>query len=173
MSTFLTRLETVEAVFLDVDGVLTDGSILVTEEGHQLRKMNIKDGYALQWAVKQGVHICIISGGKSNGVVTRLNGLGITDVFTGVADKLACFYAYVQEKQIKPENCLYVGDDIPDLPVMRACGLKASPADAANDVLPLVDYVSRFAGGKGCVRDILEKLLKVKNLWHHPNGHYW
>lgn len=173
MADFLQQLEKIKVVFLDVDGVLTDGSVLVTEEGEQLRTMNIKDGYALQWAVKQGLKICIISGGKSTGVVKRLNGLGITDVFIGISDKLGCLNAYLTQHSIDTNEALYMGDDIPDIPVLHRCGLKTCPQDAAVDVKAIVDYISPLPGGKGCVRDILEKILRAKGLWHHANGHYW
>ena len=173
MSEFLNRLEKVKVVFLDVDGVLTDGNVLVTEQGEQLRTMNIKDGYALQWAVKQGLKICIISGGRSMGVVNRLNGLGITDVFIGISDKLYCLNEYLISNKINPNEALYMGDDIPDIPVLLKCGLKACPQDAAVDVKAIVDYISPLGGGKGCVRDVIEKILRAKGLWHHANGHFW
>jgi 3-deoxy-D-manno-octulosonate 8-phosphate phosphatase (KDO 8-P phosphatase) len=173
MAEFLKQLEKIKVVFLDVDGVLTDGSVLVTEEGEQLRTMNIKDGYALQWAVKQGLKICIISGGKSRGVVKRLNGLGITDIFIGISDKLSCLNEYLTLNEIDTNEALYMGDDIPDIPVLLKCGLKTCPQDAAVDVKAIVDYISPIAGGKGCVRDVIEKILRAKGLWHHVNGHYW
>jgi 3-deoxy-D-manno-octulosonate 8-phosphate phosphatase (KDO 8-P phosphatase) len=173
MSEVLKKFEKIEAVFLDVDGVLTDGSILVTEEGTQLRTMNIKDGYALQWAVKQGLRICIISGGRSEGVIKRLNGLGIVDVFTGIADKLSCFEQYLIDHRIDASSALYMGDDMPDLPVMKMCGLKTCPQDAAAEIKEIADYVSPFPGGKGCVRDVLEKVLKIQGKWHHENAHFW
>lgn len=173
MSEVLTKFEQIEAIFLDVDGVLTDGSILVTEEGHQLRTMNIKDGYALQWAVKQGIRICIISGGRSEGVVRRLNGLGITDVFTGISDKRSCFDQYLIEHRIDVSRTLYMGDDIPDLPVMKLCGLKTCPQDAASEIKEMADYISPFNGGKGCVRDVVEKVLKIQGKWEHENAHFW
>jgi 3-deoxy-D-manno-octulosonate 8-phosphate phosphatase (KDO 8-P phosphatase) len=166
MSEFLSKLANVKAVFLDVDGVLTDGSVMITEEGHLLRNMSIKDGYALQLAVKKGFVICVISGGNSQGVVKRLNALGIEDVYLGVSNKMVCFESIVSEKKMGIENCLYVGDDIPDIPVMQICGLAACPADASHEVKAISDYISPSLGGKGCVRDILEKLLRIQKLWN-------
>lgn len=173
MSDVLKKFEKVEAIFLDVDGVLTDGSILVTEEGTQLRTMNIKDGYALQWAVKQGMRICVISGGKSAGVIQRLHGLGITDVFTGISDKLSCFEQYLIDHRISADSALYMGDDIPDLPVMKMCGLKTCPQDAVAEIKEIADYVSPFGGGNGCVRDVVEKVLRIQGKWQHDNAHFW
>jgi 3-deoxy-D-manno-octulosonate 8-phosphate phosphatase (KDO 8-P phosphatase) len=170
---FLDKLANVTVVILDVDGVLTDGSVLVTEEGEQLRTMNIKDGYALQWAIKQGLKICIISGGRSAGVVKRLNGLGIVDVFIGISDKLTCLKDYLSKNEIDANSALYMGDDIPDIPVLLHCGLKTCPEDASIDVKAVVDYISPIPGGKGCVRDVIEKILRAKGLWHHADGHFW
>jgi 3-deoxy-D-manno-octulosonate 8-phosphate phosphatase (KDO 8-P phosphatase) len=166
MSDFLVKLAKIKFVFLDVDGVLTDGSVIITEEGHLLRNMSIKDGYALQLAAKKGVVVCVISGGNSQGVVKRLNALGITDVYLGVSNKMDCFESIVSERKMEMENCLYVGDDIPDIAVMQLCGLAACPADASHEVKAISDYISSSLGGKGCVRDIFEKLLRIQKQWN-------
>lgn len=149
----------------DVDGVLTNGSVLITEEGDLLRNMYIKDGYALQLAVKSGYRILIITGGKSEGVVSRLKGLGITDVFSNIENKMEVFRSYLQQHGIEQQACLYMGDDIPDLGIMKEVGLAACPADACTDILEIADYISEHPGGRGCVRDVIEKTLKIQGRW--------
>jgi 3-deoxy-D-manno-octulosonate 8-phosphate phosphatase (KDO 8-P phosphatase) len=166
MSEFLSKLTKIKAVFLDVDGVLTDGSVVITEDGDMLRNMSIKDGYALQLAVKKGIEIIVITGGTSSGVVKRLNGLGIHNIFTGVSDKISCLNSFISDQEMDPEKCLYVGDDVPDIDAMKSCGLAACPCDASHEVKEISRYISPFQGGKGCVRDVLEKLLRVQNLWN-------
>lgn len=165
MELFLNKLQSITAFIFDVDGVLTDGSILVTEAGEQLRTFNIKDGYALQLAVKCGYDVCAISGGRSAGVLKRLNAIGMVDVFLGVQDKAPVLLQYLAEKQIRPENTLYMGDDIPDLNVMKLIGLPVCPADAAEEIKAISSYVSPLNGGKGCARDVIEKVLKIQGKW--------
>ena len=166
MSEFLKNLKSAEAFIFDVDGVLTDGSVLVTEDGHMLRNMSIKDGFAIQLAIKLNMRIAIITGGSSKGVVKRLQGLGVKDVFSGVSDKIEVLDNYLAEHGIKPENCLYMGNDIPDLAIMKRVGLSTCPANAAADVIQACHYVSPIEGGKGCVRDVLEKAMRVQDLWN-------
>jgi 3-deoxy-D-manno-octulosonate 8-phosphate phosphatase (KDO 8-P phosphatase) len=163
---FLNKLDKIKAFVLDIDGVLTDASIHVTESGEQLRRFNVRDGYAMQLAVRKGYKICVISGGKSASVILRLQGLGITDVHLGITKKLEVYNNFINQNQLKPENVLYMGDDIPDLPVMRIAGLKACPADAVEEVKEISDYISSKSGGSGCVRDIIEKVLKVQDNWY-------
>jgi 3-deoxy-D-manno-octulosonate 8-phosphate phosphatase (KDO 8-P phosphatase) len=166
---FLNKLSEVSAFVFDVDGVMTDSSILVTETGEQLRTFNIKDGYALQLAVKSGYPICIISGGRSQGVVRRLNTLGIKDVHIGVLDKFKVLDNFIQLNKLDPAHILYMGDDIPDLQVMQHVGLPVCPADAAEEIKGISLYISTFKGGKGCVRDVIEKVLKIQGKWMSKN----
>jgi 3-deoxy-D-manno-octulosonate 8-phosphate phosphatase (KDO 8-P phosphatase) len=166
---FLNKLSEVSAFVFDVDGVMTDSSILVTETGEQLRTFNIKDGYALQLAVKSGYPICIISGGRSQGVVRRLNTLGIKDVHIGVLDKFKVLDNFIQINKLDPAHILYMGDDIPDLQVMQHVGLPVCPADAAEEIKGISLYISTFKGGKGCVRDVIEKVLKIQGKWMSKN----
>lgn len=165
MSNFKQSLKNISVFILDVDGVLTDGSVLVMPDGDQIRKFNIKDGYILQLAVKLGYHIEIISGGTSESVRKRLNGLGIEHVNLGCKDKMAVFNNCLKERNIKAENVLYVGDDIPDFEVMKAVGIACSPSDAAEEIKAISHYVSPKKGGEGCIRDILEQTLKVQDKW--------
>ncbi|MBC7902164.1 MAG: HAD-IA family hydrolase [Gemmatimonadaceae bacterium] len=150
----------------DVDGVLTDGSLLILEDGQMARRMNIKDGYALQLAVKNGYHVVIISGGTSEAVRERLNRLGIKDVFLKVADKLAQLREYTAEHQIDLNDVMFMGDDIPDYEVMKEVGLPCCPADAVPEIKQISKYISGAIGGSGCARDIIEKVMKLNGHWH-------
>jgi 3-deoxy-D-manno-octulosonate 8-phosphate phosphatase (KDO 8-P phosphatase) len=149
----------------DVDGVLTDGTLFVFENGEQVRRMNIKDGYALQLAVKKGYRIAIFSGGVSEAVVQRLNKLGITDVFMNVKDKKSGVLSYLQQHSITWEEVLFMGDDIPDYSVMKEAALPCAPCDAVPEIKQIAKYISSLRGGKGCVRDVIEKVLKLRDHW--------
>ena len=149
----------------DVDGVLTDGTLLVFDNGEQVRRMNIKDGYALQLAIKKGYRVAVFSGAASDAVVSRLNKLGITDVFMNVKDKKSGVLNYIQQNNINWNEVLFMGDDIPDHAVMREAGLPCSPYDAVPEIKQIAKYISSFPGGKGCVRDVIEKVLKLNDDW--------
>ena len=157
----------------DVDGVLTDGTVTISTKGELVRSMNTKDGYALKIAVNSGFNVCIISGGTNKGVRTRLNDLGITDIYLGAHNKIEQFEEYINAKNINPENILYMGDDIPDYPVMKKVGLASCPKDAVPEIQDISIYVSQKKGGKGCVRDVIEQVLKVQGKWKGQfNAHY-
>jgi 3-deoxy-D-manno-octulosonate 8-phosphate phosphatase (KDO 8-P phosphatase) len=159
------KLKRVKAFVLDVDGVLTNGEVLVTEQGEQLRSFSIRDGYALQLAVKKGFPIAVITGGRSEGVRLRLKGLGITDVFMEVQNKMLCFNKWLNEQQFQVGDVLYMGDDIPDLTIMSQVGMAACPNDAVEEIKAVSHYISSKEGGKGAVRDVIEKVLKLQNKW--------
>ena len=150
----------------DVDGVLTDGTLFVFDNGEQVRRMNIKDGYALQLAIKKGYRVAIFSGGVSEAVVSRLNKLGITDVFMNVKDKKSGVTNYIRQHNIPWSDVLFMGDDIPDHSVMIEAGLPCSPSDAVPEIKQIAKYISSFPGGKGCVRDVIEKVLKLNDDWN-------
>lgn len=158
-------LENITTFIFDVDGVLTDGSLVITTEGEMLRTMNVKDGYAIKTALDKGYNICIISGGSNPGVRTRLKGLGVTDIHLGVGDKVATLDEYLDIYNIKPEQSLYMGDDIPDYHVMKMVGMPCCPNDAVADIKEISKYISHKQGGKGCVRDVIEQVLKVQGKW--------
>ena len=149
----------------DVDGVLTDGSVYVFENGELVRQMNIKDGYALKTAVDAGFKVCIISGGSNEGVRTRLSKLGLTDIYLGAHNKIEQYQEILKKYDLNPDNILYMGDDIPDYPVMKLVGLPCCPKDAASEIQEISKYVSQKKGGKGCVRDVIEQVLKVQDKW--------
>jgi 3-deoxy-D-manno-octulosonate 8-phosphate phosphatase (KDO 8-P phosphatase) len=162
---FLEKLKLIKAFIFDVDGVLTDGLIHVTETGKQLRQFNIKDGYALQLAIKRGYKIAVITGGRSVGVRLRLNGLGISDVFMEVDSKVEIYNQFLVNNNLDASEVLYMGDDIPDLPVMKLVGLPVCPADAVEEIKAISEYISPKNGGKNCVRDVIEKVLKIQDQW--------
>ncbi|PKB18419.1 HAD family hydrolase [Flavobacterium sp. 5] len=149
----------------DVDGVLTDGSVHVSNEGEMLRIMNIRDGYAMKAAIESGYHVCIISGGSNEGVRVRLRNLGITDIHLGTPDKVKTFKEYTDVYNIKPEQVLYMGDDIPDYHVMKLVGLPSCPQDASPEIKTISRYISHKNGGKGAVRDVIEQVMKVQGKW--------
>ncbi len=161
----LIRLRKVKVFVFDMDGVLTDGSLLVDYENKWLRKMNIKDGYALQLAVKSGYRILIISGSDAPPVAERLHRLGITEVFMKVIDKEALLNKYMSDNKLPADEVLFMGDDIPDYSCMRAAGFACCPADAAVEIRQIASYISPIKGGHGCVRDVIEKVMKLNNHW--------
>lgn len=163
----LKKFKAVQAFVLDVDGVLTNGQVLVTESGQQLRQFDIKDGYAVKLAVDLGYPIAVITGGNCPGVVKRLNGLGIHEVFTGIHDKERVLVDWLKQKQIDPDQVLYMGDDMPDLPCLRKVGLPTCPNDATEEVKQAASYISPREGGHGAIRDVIEKVLKLQGKW--PN----
>lgn len=161
----LEKFKNVSTFVFDVDGVLTDGKLLLMEEGHFLRSMNIKDGFALQLAIKKNYQIFIISGGNSSAVKSRLQRLGIKEVHLAVHNKWETLQQLVDKYGSAPENILYMGDDLPDLEVMKNCGLACAPADACQEIKSIAHYVSHLPGGNGCVRDVIEKVLKLNQHW--------
>jgi 3-deoxy-D-manno-octulosonate 8-phosphate phosphatase (KDO 8-P phosphatase) len=151
----------------DVDGVLTDGTVLVLENGLQARRMSIKDGYALQLAIKKGYRLLVISGAAASPVIDRLNKLGITDIHMGLSDKKAFIKNFISNKNLSADQVLFMGDDIPDLSAMSVVGLPVCPADAVMEIKEVSKYISPLNGGCGCVRDVIEKVLKLKGDWQH------
>lgn len=151
----------------DVDGVLTDSSVHITPTGEMLRVMNIRDGFAMKAAVESGYHVCIISGGSNEGVRIRLRNLGITDIHLACPDKVADFKEYIELYNIKPEQVLYMGDDIPDYHVMKLVGLPTCPQDSSPEIKEISRYISHKNGGRGAVRDVIEQVMRVQGKWMH------
>jgi 3-deoxy-D-manno-octulosonate 8-phosphate phosphatase (KDO 8-P phosphatase) len=163
----LEHFQGITTFVFDVDGVMTDGSVLLLENGLQARKMNIKDGLALQMAIRNDYRVIIISGGASEPVIHRLQYLGLTEIYLGLKNKLKFFENYLEQNGIKWKEVLYMGDDLPDLPVLEKAGLSCCPADAVYEVKKISTYISPVNGGNGCVRDVIEKVLKLNDHWKY------
>ena len=163
----LEKFNDITTFIFDVDGVLTNSQLLVMEDGSLLRQMNVRDGYAIKWAIQRGYKVAIITGGKSEGVVSRLQNLGVVNIYYGIKDKVEAYreFVYLYEDEITDVNVLYMGDDIVDLPVMQLAGLPACPHDACPEILAISQYVSPAAGGAGAVRDVIERVMKLNGDW--------
>ncbi len=161
----LEQFANIRTFIFDVDGVMTNSDLLITEDGKLLRKMSVRDGYAIKQALKQRYRVAVITGGKSEGVRERLFNLGITDIYYGIDDKLDAFEEFVSIYEIDPEQILYMGDDLPDYQVMRRVGIPTCPQDACPEIKRLSKYISPYDGGNGCVRDVIEKVLRIRGDW--------
>ncbi len=158
-------LKEITTFILDVDGVLTNGKILVTSKGKMLREMNTKDGFIIKYALDKGFKIFIISGGTNKGVKERLKDLGIDEIFLGNHTKKDTYEKLIKKYNLQKNEIVYMGDDIPDIPVMKKIGVPCCPNDAVPDVKEISIYISKKNGGQGCVRDIIEQTLRVQNKW--------
>lgn len=158
-------LKKIKAVAFDVDGVLSRHTIVLHPSGEPMRTVNIKDGYALQLAIKMGLHVAIITGGTSQAVRRRYEGLGISDVYLGCAVKIHTYEAFLEKYGLTDEEVLYMGDDIPDYEILTRCGCPCCPADAAPEIRSVSCYISHLAGGEGCGRDVLEQVLRAQGKW--------
>lgn len=165
-------LNNIDTFLFDVDGVLTDGSVML-HSGEVIRTMSSKDSYAIQYAAKLGFNIFIITGGNSGEVKMRLEGLGVKEVILNSKNKVEVFNELQVKYNLDEKSCCYMGDDIPDYALMEIIGLAAAPQDAVAEIKSISDYVSPFMGGKGCVRDIIEQTLKVQGKWMLPEAHEW
>lgn len=165
------QFDRVSTFVFDVDGVLTDGTvILLPDLSTQARRMHVKDGYALQLAIKTGYRVKVISGAVSEPVSMRLKSLGVTDVSMGIKDKAAHLQAYMMDNKIQPDELLFMGDDIPDLEAMKLAGLPCCPADAVAEIRAASVYVATGVGGAGCVREVIEKVLRARGDWQTGAG---
>lgn len=159
------KLRAVKGFVFDVDGVFTNNTIQVTETGELLRTMNVRDGQTVKWAIEAGYTIGVITGGRSEGTKKRLTDLGITEYYSGIKEKLPAFHSFLERSGLLSSEVCYMGDDLPDLPVMRRVIVSACPADAVPEVIEISDYISPLPGGAGCVRDIIEKVMKIQGKW--------
>jgi 3-deoxy-D-manno-octulosonate 8-phosphate phosphatase (KDO 8-P phosphatase) len=165
-------LNSIKGFAFDVDGVLSN-NVILHPSGDMMRSMNIKDGYALQYAVKRGFPIAIITGGASETVKTRFLNLGITDVYMKSSNKIIDFKDFLAKHNLKPEQILYMGDDLPDYEIMSVVGAPVCPADAVEEIKSISKYVSHKTGGEGCVRDVIEQTLRVQGQWLKPEAFVW
>jgi len=173
MGNYKELLKYINTFIFDYDGVLTDGSIIMTNSGEAYRISNVKDGYALQLAKKKGYRVAVISGAHSESMIQRLTSIQITDVFLGVENKLWIFQQYLKQHNLSKEQVLFMGDDIPDYEVMIEAGVSACPADASEEIKSVAKYISHLNGGKGCVRDVIEQVLKVQGKWMNDDAYHW
>jgi 3-deoxy-D-manno-octulosonate 8-phosphate phosphatase (KDO 8-P phosphatase) len=162
---FKEELQKIKALVFDVDGVLSANCIPLHPSGEPMRMINIKDGYAMQLAVKRGYRLAIITGGKTESIRKRFEGLGIEDVYMAASYKMAQFEDFLQKRDLKASEVLYMGDDIPDYEVMEICGFPCCPADAAPEIKAISRYISPINGGYGCGRDVIEQVMKANGDW--------
>lgn len=172
MISYKERLNSISTFIFDIDGVLTDGTVF-PYEGDLLRGLNSKDGYAIQYAVKKGYKVFIITGGNSEPVKNSLLHLGVSEVHLRSSDKVAVYKQIKENHQLQDNEVLYMGDDLPDYQVMRMVGMAACPQDAVIEIKHVSHYQSPYYGGKGCARDVIEQVLRVQDNWFHEEAFVW
>ena len=165
----LAEFKKITTFIFDIDGVLTDSTVFLLENGLQARRMNIKDGLGLQMALRNGFKVVAISGSYSEPVIHRMKKLGIENVHMAVLNKKEFVKDFISQNNLNWEEILYMADDLPDIDLMRTVGLPCCPADAVPEILELSKYISPVNGGMGCVRDVIEKVLKVQDKWIFHN----
>ena len=165
MNNYKKFLKNITTFILDVDGVMTNGKIIYTHDGKIDRQFEAKDGYAIKHAISKGYNFVIISGGTQHNVKKRLNSLGVEDVFLNAFDKLKIFNDYISKNNTNPDNILFMGDDNPDIEVLKVVKIAACPSDASVDVKKVCNYISDKKGDQGCVRDVIEQVMRIHNKW--------
>ncbi len=173
MSTINYDLTQIKALIFDVDGVLSCEVMPLHPSGDPMRTANVKDGYAMQLAVKQGLILCIITGGRTEAVRQRFETLGIKDIYMGASVKINSYREFREKYNLRNEEILYMGDDVPDIEVLRECGLPCCPKDAIPDVKSVSRYISHCNGGYGCGRDVIEQILRVQDKWMVDDAFGW
>jgi 3-deoxy-D-manno-octulosonate 8-phosphate phosphatase (KDO 8-P phosphatase) len=166
-------MQNVKAFVFDVDGVFSSTTLMLHPSGDLMRTMNIKDGYSLQFAVKKGYPVAIITGGNTESVRVRFERLGVVDVYMSSTEKPKDFHDFISKYNLKPSDTLYMGDDLPDFEVMKKVGLPACPADAVPEIKSIAKYVSEKEGGDGCVRDVIEQVLRIQGKWMDSDAFTW
>ncbi len=167
------KLHKIKAFVFDFDGVLTNGDVWVFDNQEAIRCGNSKDGYALQYAVKKGYIIAVITGATSPSIVCRMNSLGVTRVYTGCVNKMPIYAQFLVDNGLQEDEVVCMGDDIPDYEMLQHCGVATCPADAVLEIKEMADYISLYPGGKGCVRDIIEQVLRLQDKWFHTDALHW
>lgn len=173
MINYKEKLHKIKAFVFDYDGVISNGLLWMTADGDAIRCSNSKDGYALQYAVKKGYIVAVISGATALSINNRMNALGVTQVMTGCGNKKVAFEEFLKTNGLQPEEVAVMGDDIPDYPMLSNCGVATCPADAVVEIKEIADYISIFKGGEGCVRDIIEQTLRLQGNWFASDAVYW
>lgn len=173
MINYKEKLQPIKAFVFDFDGVMTDGSVWVYADRETVRAGNIKDGFAVQYAVKKGYTVAVISGATSASIDNRMQMLGVTQCYTGCGNKIETYEQFLKKNGLTDSQVLYMGDDLPDYPLLQRAGVSACPADAAVEVRDMVDYISIYDGGHGCVRDVIEQVLRLHGQWFHPDAVVW
>ena len=173
MDNYQTKLQHITTFIFDFDGVLSDGKIYVLPDGDQMRATDVKDGYALQYALRKGYHVAVISGGYSETMRLRYTSFPGMEIFLKVSDKVQMFNEYLSSHNLTPAEVMFMGDDIPDYKVMMMAGLKCCPADASHEIRQIADYVSYRPGGHGCVRDVIEQTLRAQGKWFEDDACLW
>jgi 3-deoxy-D-manno-octulosonate 8-phosphate phosphatase (KDO 8-P phosphatase) len=165
MAFFKEELTKVKAFVFDVDGVISAATQVLFSDGETVRTSNLKDGFALVYAIRNGYPVGVITGGKTIEVINRCKKLGIKDVYIGSLRKLPSLYDFLEKNNLKAEEVMYMGDDLPDYPAMKAVGVPVCPKDAAQEIKAISHYISDKNGGDGCVRDVLEQVLRAQGRW--------
>ena len=173
MINYKEKLLPIKAFVFDFDGVMTDGSVWTYADGETVRCCNTKDGYAIHYAVKKGYIVAIISGATSASIDNRMHALGVEQCYTGCADKIKTYERFLAINNLRNEEVLCMGDDVPDYLMLQRAGVSACPADASVEIKEMVDYVSLFNGGHGCVRDVIEQVMRLQGQWFHPDAVLW
>lgn len=155
----------IKAFVFDVDGVLSASTLQIGEDGQPIRTTNLHDGYAIRTALAKGYKIAVITGGKTEAVIKRCRLLGIADIFSDSPRKLPVFSKWIESVGLDASEVAYMGDDIPDLTCLRAAGLSAAPHDAVTEVLQTATFISKFGGGYGCARDLIESVMRAQGTW--------
>ena len=173
MINYKEKLDKIKAFVFDFDGVMSDGSVWTLPNGDTVRHGNTKDGYAIHYAVRKGYIIAIISGATSPSINHRMHSLGVEQIYTSSGDKIKAYERFLTLNGLSDEQVLCMGDDLPDYPLLRRAGVSACPADAAVEIKEMADYVSLYNGGHGCVRDVIEQVLRLHGQWFHPDAVIW
>ena len=173
MTNFKEELSKVKAFVFDVDGVLSDSKITLHPEEGLMRSMNIKDGYAIQYAIRKGYHLAIITGGNSENVKMRFSSLGVKDIYIKSRNKMDDLGDFMDRYGIGAGEILYMGDDLPDYEVMKQVGFPTCPADADSEIKEISVYISEKKGGEGCVRDVIEQVLRLQGKWMQHDAFHW
>ena len=173
MTFFKEKLTKVKAFVFDVDGVLSTETQVLSSDGETVRSSNLKDGFALMAAVRRGYKVAVITGGRTIEVINRCKKIGIMDIYTGTLDKLPCLNDFIQKNNLKHEEIIYMGDDLPDYQPMIKAGIAVCPADAAPEIKAISSYISERKGGEGCARDIIEQVMRSQGTWINPELMDW